>query len=243
LGLIASITAVVLPIVAIAGLATFVFSIIASLASGFGTTFPASTFAFSIGLGVYLLVLIILAILEFISFVLSMYKLSHYYNEPTIFRNLVYAILVALVSITVTAILEGVFIFASFAQLPNPPQNAPVFSGFIYLGIIAVSIGLSIVSGFFVMRTFNKLKDKSGIDSFGTAGLLYIVGTVVPIVGWIAWIFASIGFNKLKPTATQSNFYQTQYSITPAQTKSCPNCGTENPPDANYCGLCGKPIQ
>ena len=243
MGLIASITAVVLPIVALVGLATFVFSIIASLASGFGTTFPASTFSFSIGLGVYLLVLIILAFLEFIAFVLSMYKLSHYYNEPAIFRNLVYAILVALVSITVTAILEGVFIFASFAQLPNPSQNAPVFSGFIYLGIIAVSIGLSIVSGFFVMRTFNKLKDKSGIDSFGTAGLLYIVGTVVPIVGWIAWIFASIGFNKLKPTTAQSNFYQTQYSATPAQTKSCPNCGTENLPDANYCGLCGKPIQ
>ena len=159
-----------------------------------------------------------------------MYKLSHYYNEPAIFRNLVYAILVALVSITVTAILEGVFIFASFAQLPTPSQNAPVFSGFLYLGIIAVSIGLSIVSGFFVMRTFNKLKDKSGIDSFGTAGLLYIVGTVVPIVGWIAWIFASIGFNKLKPTTAQSHFYQTQYSATPTQTKSCPNCGTENPP-------------
>jgi len=241
LGLIASITAIVLPIVAIAGLATFVFSIIAAFTSGIGTTLPVSTFAFSIGIGLFLLVLIIMAILEFIAFVLSMYKLSHYYSEPAIFRNLLYAILVALVSITVSAILEGVFIFALFAQLPNPSPTTPFFSVF-YLGVIAVSISLSIVSGFFVMRTFNKLKDKSGIDSFGTAGLLYIVGTVVPVVGWVAWFFAFIGFNKLKSATAQTHFYQTQHSTTPAQTKSCANCGTEHPHDANYCGSCGKSI-
>jgi len=56
------------------------------------------------------------------------------------------------------------------------------------------------------------------------------VGTVVPIVGWIAWIFAYIGFNKLKSATAPTHFYQTQYSTTPAHTKSCPNCGTENPP-------------
>jgi len=68
-----------------------------------------------------------MAILEFIAFALSMYKLSHYYSEPAIFRNLLYAILVALVSITVSAILEGVFIFVLFAQLPNPSPTIPFF--------------------------------------------------------------------------------------------------------------------
>jgi uncharacterized membrane protein len=55
------------------------------------------------------------------------------------------------------------------------------------------------------MRAFNKLAEKSGDDNFKTAGLLYLLGTVLTIVLigglliWIAWIFAAMGFNSLKP--------------------------------------------
>ena len=239
LGLTASIIAILLPIVAIASVASLLFSVISAFTTGFATGSPVSAFNFSIGLGVFFLALIIMALVEFIFFVVSIYQLSHYFNEPDIFRNLLYAILVAVVSIVIAVILEAVFVFASTtAQLANPSTTASFFAG-TYLGIIAISLGLSIVSGFFVMRMFNKLKDRSGIDSFGTAGILYIIGMIIPVIGWIAWIFAAIGFNNLKPSTAQTYFHPTIST----QTKRCPNCGAENPPDAIYCGSCGKPIQ
>jgi uncharacterized membrane protein len=239
LGLTASIIAIVLPIVAVAGAVSLFFSVISTITTGFTTGSSVSAFTFSIGLIVFFLAIIIMGLVEFIFFVVSIYQLSQYYNEPDIFRNLLYAILVAVISIVIAVILEVVFVFASIAaQLATPFTPAPFFAG-TYLVIIAISLGLSIVSGFFVMRMFNKLKDRSGKDSFGTAGILYIIGMIVPVVGWVAWIFAAIGFNNLKPSTAQTYFHPTIST----QTIRCPNCGAENPADAIYCGSCGKPLQ
>ncbi len=85
------------------------------------------------------------------------------------------------------------------------------------------------------MRAFNKLKEKSGVESFGTAGILYLVGSIIPLVSWIAWIFAAAGFSKLKPVPLSNASYPTQPLTTTIQTKRCPNCGTENSADALYC--------
>ena len=69
-----------------------------------------------------------------------------------------------------------------------------------------------IVNGVLYMRAFNKLKEKSGVDNFGTAGLLYLIGVFIPLITWIAWIFAAMGFNKLKaaPAAPQHVPYSVQ---------------------------------
>lgn len=96
------------------------------------------------------------------------------------------------------------------------------------------------------MRAFNKLKEKSGVDNFGTAGLLMLIGVFIPIITWIAWIFAAMGFNKLKAAPTPSPYVP--YSVNPplsttTQIKRCPNCGAENLIDALYCSSCGKPLQ
>ena len=243
LGLTASIIAVILPVVAIAGLASLIFSLIAAFATRSGTILPGSVFGFSIGLAIFILVLIILAIIEFVAFVVSIYQLSQYYFEPAIFSNLLYAILVAIVSIIVTIILQGVFIFASIAQFTNTPPSTPLFSSLSFLVIIIVTLGLSIVSGFFIMSAFNKLKDKSGIDSFGTAGILYMIGSIIPIIGWIAWIFAAIGFHRLKPTPLPSQSYPPKTLPPVTQIKYCPNCGKQNPIDSNYCMACGNPLK
>ena len=74
-----------------------------------------------------------------------------------------------------------------------------------------MAVAFAIVNGWLYMRAFNKLKEKSGVDNFGTAGILYLVGSIVPIVGWIAWIFAAMGFQKLKPASTSPTVsYSTQ---------------------------------
>ena len=95
------------------------------------------------------------------------------------------------------------------------------------------------------MRAFNKLKEKSGVDNFGTTGLLYLVGNIIPLVGGIAWIFAYLGFRQLQPSSTTSPTmsYPTQSPPANIQTKRCPNCGTGNYGNASYCRTCGNPLE
>ena len=109
-----------------------------------------------------------------------------------------------------------------------------------------MGLAFGIVNGVLYMRAFNKLKEKSGVDNFGTAGLLILIGVFIPIIAWIAWIFAAMGFKKLKAAPAASPYvpYPVQPPLsTQMQTKRCPNCGTENRSDALYCSNCGKPLQ
>jgi hypothetical protein len=86
---------------------------------------------------------------------------------------------------------------------------------------------------------FDKLGDKSGVDSFRTAGLLLLIGAFLLFVSYIGWIFAAIGYNRLTLNKQVTNSMP-QY-IAPAGTiKRCPHCGTENSPDAIYCRNCGR---
>lgn len=141
-------------------------------------------------------------------------------------------------------------ILSAIGSIPQTgtPSITPFITQFIitYLVGIGVAFVFAIVNGLLYMRAFNKLGEKSGVDNFGTAGLLYLIGAIIPLVGWIAWIFAAIGFHKLKPVpATAPTVsYQTQPPLSStAQTKRCPNCGTENSADALYCSSCGKTLQ
>jgi hypothetical protein len=93
------------------------------------------------------------------------------------------------------------------------------------------------------MRAFNKLKEKSGVDNFGTAGLLYLIGIIVPLIAWIAWIFAAKGFNKLKaaPAVAPYSIPPPMSSTTP--TKRCAHSGPDNYGAASSCRNCGKTLQ
>jgi uncharacterized membrane protein len=178
-------------------------------------------------------------------FMVSMYRLSNYYTEPTIFKNVLYGFILSVVSAVIVFTLEIASLLSSIANFPqiNTPSTTSMFTQFIvgYLVAIAVSFAFAIVNGWLYMRAFNKLKEKSGVDNFGTAGLLFLIGAIIPLVAWIAWIFAAIGFNHLKPAQTAYNPTQPTYN-TSMQTKHCTNCGTENSLEALYCKNCGKPL-
>jgi uncharacterized membrane protein len=246
LGLTASIIAVILPVIAVAVLASFIFSAIAlaigGSSIGSGIAFTASIVAFGIAI-------IAIGIAEFILFVVAMHRLSSYYKEPAIFKNILNAILVGVITIVVVVImyiLFFVFTLASVSQVTNPyDYTPPAMFSLSFLVIPIVSIVLGIVSAVFVYRAFTKLGEKSEVDSFKTAGLLYLVGVVIPFVGsiiaWIGWIFAAIGFHRLKPITPIS--YQTTTPQPTLPTTRCPYCSTENVVGATYCRFCGKPLQ
>ena len=253
LGLIAGLISVILPIAAIIGSVAL---IVATIVSATTRTVPASFSGFSAGFTVFLIAIGAIGVIGFILFMVAMYRLSHYYNEQGIFKNVLYAFLISIISGVVIIILEFT-VFASllsgFSQTGAPVTSAP-FTQFIitYLAVIGVSLVFGIVNAVFYMRAFNKLGEKSGVDAFKTAGLLYLIGVLLTIVliggllVWIAWIFAAIGFKRLKvapaPAPTVSYLLQQPLS-TAMQTKRCPSCGTENTSDSFYCRVCGRPLQ
>jgi hypothetical protein len=132
-----------------------------------------------------------------------------------------------------------------------PPNVATSFVSFfaILIAAIAIIFVVGIVVAVLYMRAFNQLGEKSGIHNFNTAGLLILVGVIVPIVSWIGWIFAALGFHSLKPkpaeslTIPYSTIPQQPFAPGNMQKKYCPYCGSENNSNAIYCSQCGKLFQ
>ena len=250
LGATASLINILLPVVAIIAVVGFVVSIIASAVRGAATGTVAPTIL-GISAVFFLLIaaVVLVALAGYIMFMIAMHRLSNYYNEPGIFKNVLYALLLSIVSSVVIFASEFVFLLSSINRITQSttPGISTVFPGF-FIAVIIVGVVFGLVNGFLYMRAFNKLKEKSGVDNFGTAGILYLIGTIVPVVGWIAWILAYQGFRKLQPTSTAiptvSYPAQPPTNFGTAQAKRfCPHCGAENRADALYCTHCGKPLQ
>ena len=267
LGITASLIAVIMPVIGvIAYVFLFFSSVLGSISLGTNADIPSDFII------ILFAVFGTIAFAGLILFVLAMHRLSQYYNEPSIYKNTFYGFIINIVG-TITAIL---FYFALLASLPHstsslqgntqttaatslPTTPLVLYSlGLILsliLALIAVAIVLGVVSAVFYMRAFNKLGEKSGVDNFKTAGLLYLLGVVLSIVGvgvllmWIAWILALTGFNSLQPkipvTSTLPYSTSTPPSTTPdiSQKRYCPYCGTENIPGSFYCRSCGKQLQ
>ena len=248
-GYYSSLINIILPIVALVGAVALVFSLIASAVtrSVNGTVAPSFAGVFGIFI-IFIIAIAAIGIAGFMMFMYAMYTLSNHYREPKIFKNVLYAFIISIISATVVFALEFSVIISSMAGVyQNPPTTTPSSTIFIlpYVAAIGVSIVFALVNGLLYMRAFNKLKEKSGVDNFGTAGLLYLIGAIIPLVAWIAWIFAAMGFNKLKPVPVSTLTFS--YPASPPtilpQLKRCPNCGTENTSDSFYCRTCGRPLQ
>jgi uncharacterized membrane protein len=257
LGLISSLAIVILPAVVIPlVIAASIFSVMSRISSGSSTFNPFLTYALYAAIG-------IVAFASYILFLVSMRRLSKYYNEPAIFRNVLYGFLLNFVGAAVAYGVEILFFSSIFnsissgtntvaAVTPNPISPSIISNLFIaLLGMLAIVFVFAIISAVFYMLAFNKLAAKSGVDNFKTAGLLMLLGFVLIIVGvgillvWIAWILVAMGFHSLKPQATPSVQSASPASAITysAQRKYCPYCGTENTTDAIYCRHCGKPLQ
>ncbi len=254
LGFISSLITIVVPVVMIILLFSFLFSILSSISFISGTVNPNAGLL-SIGLVASIIALVAVALIGFIMFMVSMHRLSKYYAEPAIFKNVLYAFIIEVVGGIAVAGFYVAYLFVSIGSLMQTSTSSsisPVFTQFLfsYIAVIAVAFVLAVVGAVLYWRAFNKLAEKSGVDSFKTAGLLYLIGSLLTFVGigafiaWIAWIFAAMGYRRLTPVQAPAAYvppYQAPVTATGA-TKRCPYCGTENNPDAIYCRNCGNQI-
>ncbi len=117
-------------------------------------------------------------------FIVAMYQLSHFYGEPGIFKNIIYSLIVAIVGAVSIALTLVAFILFRVGQSTSSAPGAGLFIvGF--LGLLGAFLVIVLFSCLFFKRAFNKLAEKSGVHNFETAGLLIIIGVIIPFVSWI----------------------------------------------------------
>jgi uncharacterized membrane protein len=255
LGLIASIINVIVPvvmgIVLVAFYAALFSEIFARIQSGATTVAP--TFA---GTGIFFALLAfaviagVIALAGYILFLVAMHRLAHYYSERSIFSNLIRALIIQIITavvLTVTAVVAVISFSSLVVTTQGTATPSAVLSLLGFYAVIALaSYVVSIYCAVLYKRSFDRLSERSGVDSFRTAGLLYLIGAILNIVGvgsiimWIAWIFAALGYNKLQPLPPAPAPFVPPYQPGTVAMKRCPTCGAENNPDAVYCKNCGR---
>ncbi len=252
-GLIASLIAVVVPVAAFALSGLLILSIISSIltaATSSSHTVVPSALTSAALIPFLLDGLALIALVGFILFVYSMHSLSHYYNEQGIFRDVIYGVVIAVAGIGILVVLEIVSLFSQ--RTISTGTSVSIIFPFIFLILGAVVV--EIVAAVFFMQAFNKLSQKSNVDSFHTAGILLLVGAITSFIGiggiiaWLAWIFAASGFHSLKPNANPAAPSYPQYNSPPSAlgtlplSKYCQYCGAQITSDALYCPNCGRQV-
>ena len=165
----------------------------------------------------------ILSLIGIILLLIGLKGLANFYKEEGIFNNALYSIIIAIVGCVVGVGVIAVSAVSALADLGIDWANvedwtnvgtdvATVFTDFDFSAIAtllgALVIGLIIfyvvviISMFFFRKSMNQLSSKSGIGLFGTAGLLMLIGAVIPVIGlliiWIGAILVTVAFFQMK---------------------------------------------
>jgi len=166
----------------------------------------------------------ILALVGIILVLIAMNGLAGYYKEGGIFNNALYGFITIIVGGVAFVATLVVSVLMAIATLPfdwtNPAEWSTMLQDFMdfgaLLGLIAsiivafiVAFVFVIVSAIFYRKSFNLLATKSGVNMFGIAGLLLLIGAVLTIIlvgfvlMWIAFILLAVGFFSIKTPTTE----------------------------------------
>ena len=200
-----------------------------------------------------------LGIIGIIMVLIAMKGLADYYQDDSIFRDSIYAIIFGIVGIIALGIIAFLlFLTTSIASITTfmmPPASAFTalsVIGFIILAIVIVFV-FFLLEAIYFRRAFDKLANQSGEGIFRTAGLLLFIGAILTLIliglilVFVAWIMAMVGYFALKAkampaAAPPSMSPPVAPAPVPSEKKYCPYCGAENIPNASYCVKCGKKL-
>jgi uncharacterized membrane protein len=165
----------------------------------------------------------ILSLVGIILLLIGVKGLANFYKEEGIFNNTLYSIITAIVG-CVAGI--GVIVTSAVAALADLGINwaniedwanvgtdvANIFADFdlstiaallgaILIGLIILWIAF-IISMYFLRKSMSQLSTKSGVGLFGTAGIIVLIGAVIPVIGflliWIGFVLATVAFFQMK---------------------------------------------
>lgn len=188
------------------------------------------------GIGSILELVPFLSVVGYILTLVAVKNISDELKDRSIFTNMVYAVVTAIVGVLV----GGAILFAG---LVTSIITAGVTAVFGILGFLVIAWVALVVSSIFLRRAFDTMAVKLGVDAFRTSGMLYFIGSIllIVIVGFvilfIAYIFQIIAFfsiSEAKGFASPAGGAGIQSAM-----KFCPNCGTQMPVTTAFCPKCG----
>ena len=165
----------------------------------------------------------ILSLVGIILLLIGLKGLADYYKEEGIFNNALYSIIIAIVGCVVSIGIIAASAVTALADLGIDWANiedwanigtdvGTVFTDFdfstiatllgaILVGVIVLFV-VMILAMYFLRKSMDQLSTKSGIGLFGTAGILVLIGAVIPVIGlliiWIGFILATVAFFQMK---------------------------------------------
>ncbi len=156
-------------------------------------------------------------------------RLSDHYNEPSIFNNSLYGVILSIVGVVV--VVAALFVIAiSFfnevlgIELSTALSDPTAFSNINWeevivwenlwahvgalLGSLVILFIFVVVAAIFYRKSLTTLAEKTGVGLFGTAGLLLLIGAVLTIIAigfvliWIAEILLIVAFFRIRAEPT-----------------------------------------
>ena len=166
----------------------------------------------------------ILGLIGIILVLIAMKGLADYYKEGGIFNNALYGFITIIVGGVAFVAVLVVSVLMAIATLPidwtNPAEWSTMLQDLTDFGVlwgligsiilaVVVAFVFVIVSAIFYRKSFNLLAAKSGVNMFGIAGLLLLIGAVLTVIlvgfvlMWIAFILLAVGFFSIKTPTTE----------------------------------------
>jgi uncharacterized membrane protein len=198
-----------------------------------------------------------LSLVGIILVLIAMRGLADYYKDDSLFQNALYGFIFGLIGAAAAIVLFFALFFTTFTVTTTIPPGPGVtvsalsFLGFIFL-ILVVAFVFLFIEAIFYRRAFDSLSGKSGEKTFGTAGLMLLIGSILVLafgIGFVlllvGWILAAVGFFSMKEPTTRAGGPPPPPPSIPMTTdkRYCQYCGAENATDALFCKYCGKKLE
>ena len=192
------------------------------------------------GVGAILIAIPVANLVGIILLLIAMKGIADHYQDDDIFKNALYGFIFGIIGV-VALIAVGVMFFVTYSAT-IPSTTYPLAELTIFILAFATMYIFSLIGAIFYRKAFNTLSEKTNEKNFETAGLLLLIGAIIPVIGeilrFIAWILAAVGFFSIK-VLTQPPMSQ-PVSQASVENKFCQNCGTKNNSDASFCEKCGQ---